>query len=299
MKFYKFLITLPLICIALSFLQKKGLEEIIIQGAQVEKLADGFQFTEGPAADSKGNVYFTDQPNDRIMVWSLSGELSTFMQPCGRSNGLSFDKDGNLWACADQKNELWCIAPDKSVTVIPSKYQEKPLNGPNDLWNSPDGGVYFTDPYYKRTWWDHETMPQACQAVYYLKPDHKSFIRVIDDLVQPNGIVGTPDGKSLFVADISGNKTWKYSINKDGSVGNKKLFCEMGSDGMTIDAMGNIYLTGTGVQVFDRNGVFIGNIPIPENWTANVCFGGEDMKSLFITASKSLYRIRTRVKGVY
>lgn len=299
MKFYKFLITLPLICIALSFLQKKGLEEIILQGAQVEKLADGFQFTEGPAADSKGNVYFTDQPNDRIMVWRLSGELSTFMQPCGRSNGLSFDKDGNLWACADQKNELWCIAPDKSVTVIPSKYQEKPLNGPNDLWNSPDGGVYFTDPYYKRTWWDHETMPQACQAVYYLKPDHKSFIRVIDDLVQPNGIVGTPDGKSLFVADISGNKTWKYSINKDGSVGNKKLFCEMGSDGMTIDVMGNIYLTGSGVQVFDRNGVFIGNIPIPENWTANVCFGGEDMKSLFITASKSLYRIRTKVKGVY
>jgi len=299
MKFYKFLITLPLICIALSFLQKKGLEEIILQGAQVEKLADGFQFTEGPAADSKGNVYFTDQPNDRIMVWRLSGELSTFMQPCGRSNGLSFDKDGNLWACADQKNELWCIAPDKSVTVIPSKYQEKPLNGPNDLWNSPDGGVYFTDPYYKRTWWDHETMPQACQAVYYLKPDHKSFIRVIDDLVQPNGIVGTPDGKSLFVADINGNKTWKYSINKDGSVGNKKLFCEMGSDGMTIDVMGNIYLTGSGVQVFDRNGVFIGNIPIPENWTANVCFGGEDMKSLFITASKSLYRIRTKVKGVY
>jgi gluconolactonase len=299
MKLNKLLITFPLACIALAFIQNKGLDEIIEPGTKVEKLADGFLFTEGPVADAKGNVYFTDQPNDRIMIWSLSGKLSTFMQPCGRSNGLSFDKDGNLWACADQKNELWCITPDRKITVIPSKYQEKPLNGPNDLWNTPEGGVFFTDPYYKRTWWDHDTMQQPYQAVYYLKPDHKTIIRVLDDLVQPNGIVGTPDGKTLFVADIAGNKTWKYSINKDGSLDNKKLFCDMGSDGMTIDVRGNIYLTGTGVSIFDSNGVFIGSIHVPENWTANVCFGGNDMKSLFITASKSLYRIRTIIKGAY
>jgi gluconolactonase len=299
MKMNNLLITLPLLYIGLAFVQKKGMDEIIKPGEKLEKLADGFLFTEGPAADAKGNVYFTDQPNDRIMIWSLSGKLSTFMQPCGRSNGLSFDKDGNLWACADQKNELWCIAADKKVTVIPSKYQDKPLNGPNDLWNTPNGGVYFTDPYYKRTWWDHDTMPQNCQAVYYLAPDHKTITRLIDDLVQPNGIVGTPDGKSLFIADIAGKKTWKYSINNDGTLGNKKLFCEMGSDGMTIDVMGNMYLTGTGVSIFDKNGIFIGTIPVPENWTANVCFGGEDMKSLFITASKSIYRIRTLIKGAY
>jgi len=299
MKFNKFILVIPFASITLALIQNKTLDEIIEPGTKVEKMADGFLFTEGPAADAKGNVYFTDQPNDRIMIWSLSSKLSTFMQPCGRSNGLSFDKDGNLWACADQKNELWCITPDRKITVIPSKYQEKPLNGPNDLWNTPYGGVYFTDPYYKRTWWDHDTMQQPYQAVYYLKPDHKTIIRVIDDLVQPNGIVGTPDGKTLFVADIAGNKTWKYSINKDGSLGNKKLFCDMGSDGMTIDVMGNIYLTGTGVSIFDRNGVFIGSIPVPENWTANVCFGGNDMKSLFITASKGLYRIRTNIKGAY
>jgi gluconolactonase len=299
MKLNKLLITFPLACIALGFIQKGGMDEIIKPGDKLEKLADGFLFTEGPAADAKGNVYFTDQPNDRIMIWSLSGKLSTFMQPCGRSNGLSFDKDGNLWSCADQKNELWCIAPDKKVTIIPSKYKDKPLNGPNDLWNAPDGGIYFTDPYYKRTWWDHDIMPQDCQGVYYLAPDLKTITRVIDDLDTPNGIVGTPDGKSLFVADIRGNKTWKYSINKDGSLGNKKLFCEMGSDGMTIDVMGNIYLTGTGVSVFDINGFFIGTIQVPENWTANVCFGGNDMKSLYITASKSIYRIRTLIKGAY
>jgi gluconolactonase len=299
MKLNKFLFTMFLLCYGLAFGQKKSLDGIIQPGNKVEKLADGFLFTEGPASDAKGNVFFTDQPNDRIMEWDISGKLSTFMQPCGHSNGMSFDKDGNLWACADQNNELWCISPDRKVTVIPSKYKDKPLNGPNDLWNTPDGGVYFTDPFYKRTWWDHDSMPQDCQAVYYLAPDHKTIKRVADNLEVPNGIVGTPDGKFLFVADIRGNKTWKYSINKDGSLGGKNLFCNMGSDGMTIDVKGNIYLTGTGVQIFDKEGIFIGSIAVPESWTANVCFGGNDMKNLFITASKGFYRIRTLIKGAY
>jgi gluconolactonase len=298
MKLNKFLILIPLTLMGFSFPQTNGLDKIIRPGTKVEKLAGGFLFTEGPAADSKGNIYFTDQPNNRIMVWSVTGKLSTFMQPAGRSNGLYFDNKGNLWACADEKNALWCISPERKVTVIPSSFQNKPLNGPNDLWIAPDGGVYFTDPFYKRTWWDHDTMPQSIQAVYYLSPEHKTITRVIEDLLQPNGIIGNAETKTLFVADISANKTWKYSINKDGSLSNKKLFCEKGSDGMTMDVMGNIYLTGTGVSVFDKNGNFLGTIPVPETWTANVCFGGKDMKSLYITASKSIYRIRTLIKGV-
>jgi gluconolactonase len=140
-------------------------------------------------------------------------------------------------------------------------------------------------------------MPQEKQCVYYLKPDHKTIIKVAEDLQQPNGIVGTPDGRMLFVADIRGNKTWSYSINSDGTLSDKKLFCEMGSDGMTIDSTGNLYLTGKGVTVFDKTGKKLGNIPVPENWTANICFGDRNMKSLFITASKGLYRIRLKVKG--
>jgi gluconolactonase len=297
MKQIKLSLVFLLLFIGYSCTPKKGLDLIITHGDKVEKLADGFLFTEGPASDGNGNIYFTDQPNDRIMLWSASGNLSVFLQPAGRSNGLSFDNNGNLWACADEKNELWCIGPDKKISIIPSVYQGKVLNGPNDLWNTSDGGVYFTDPFYKRTWWDHETMPQPCQAVYFLAPDHKTITRVIDDLKQPNGIVGTPDGKALFIADIQGNKTFKYKINKDGSLTDKRLFCPMGSDGMTIDLKGNIYLTGTGVSVFDREGIFLGTIPVPEKWTANVCFGGKDMKTLFITASKSLYCIRTLIKG--
>lgn len=288
---------IPLAALGFAFMQKTDPKDLIQTGTKLEKLADGFLFTEGPTADKKGNVYFTDQPNDRIMVWNTSGELSTFMQPSGRSNGLAFDKNDDLWSCADQNNELWIISKDKNVTVIPSKYQGKVLNGPNDLWVSSNGTVFFTDPFYKRTWWDHSDKPQDIQGVYRLDPDHKTITRIAEDLIQPNGIVGTPDGKTLFVADIGANKTWKYTINKDGNLSNKILFCEMGSDGMTIDSKGNIYLTGKGVTIFNPNGKKIQNIEVPEGWTANVCFGGNDFKSLFITASKGLYRVRLKVKG--
>ena len=277
--------------------QDDGMRNIIRPGAKLEKLADGFLFTEGPTADTKGNVYFTDQPNDRIMAWNTKTGLSVFMQPAGRANGMSFDSEGNLWACADNKDELWKITPVKSVEVVVTNYNGNLLNGPNDLWIRPDGGIYFTDPFYQRTWWDHDKMPQDKQCVYYLEPGHKTVIRVADDLVQPNGIVGTPDGKTLFIADIRGNKTWSYSINPDGLLSGKKLFCEMGSDGMTIDSEGNLYLSGTGVTVFDKTGTRVGNIPVPESWTANVCFGDKDFKSLYITASKGLYRIKLKVKG--
>lgn len=297
MKFTNFFISLPLLWVGLAFFQENDLSNILESGAKLEKLAGDFKFTEGPSADSEGNIYFTDQPNNRIMIWSVSGELLTFMQPSGRSNGLAFDKDGFLWSCADEKNELWKISPDKKITIIPSKFEEKVLNGPNDLWVHKSGAVYFTDPFYKRDWWDHSERPQEKQCVYFLSADYKKIVKIADDLVQPNGIVGTPDGKKLFVADIKANKTWSYTINKDGSLNNKTLFCELGSDGMTIDTKGNIYLTGKGVTVFDKTGKQIGNIPVPESWTANVCFGGPDMKTLFITASKGLYSIRVKVKG--
>jgi gluconolactonase len=142
-------------------------------------------------------------------------------------------------------------------------------------------------------------MQQDGQHVYYLSPDQKNLIRVATDLVQPNGIIGTPDGKLLYVADIGAGKTYRYKINPDGSLSEKTLFCSMGSDGMTIDSDGRIYLTGKGVTVFSPEGRQIDQIPIPENWTANVTFGGPDRDTLFITASDSLYAVKTRVKGVY
>ena len=175
---------------------------ILAPGANLEKLADGFAFTEGPASDAQGNIYFTDQPNDRILKWSIEGKLSTFLQPCGRSNGLCFDKQGNLWACADAKNEMWRIDPADKATVVIKDYQGKLLNGPNDVWVAPDGGIYFTDPYYPRPYWNRGPKEIEIEGVYYLAPDCRKLVRVVEDQKQPNGIIGTPDGKILYVADI-------------------------------------------------------------------------------------------------
>ncbi len=270
---------------------------IIAAGATLQKLAGGFAFTEGPACDGKGNVFFTDQPNDRILEWSIDGKLSTYMQPCGRANGLSFDYEGFLWACADEKNELWRINPAGKATVVVKDYQGKLLNGPNDVWIRPSGGLYFTDPYYKRPYWKRGPK-EMDECVYYLAPDYKTLTRVIDDMKQPNGIIGTPNGKWLYVSDIGGGKTYRYRIQRDGSLQEKTLFCELGSDGMTIDSKGNVYLTGKGVTVFDPTGKKIEHIEVAENWTGNVCFGGKDRKTLFITASKGLYALRMKVHGV-
>ena len=219
------------------------------------------------------------------------------MEPCGRSNGLCFDKDGKLWACADEKNELWRIdMKSKEKIVVAKDFGGKLLNGPNDVWVDDKGGAYFTDPFYKRPYWKRGPKEQDKQALYYVTPAGK-LTRVDDDYGQPNGLVGTPDGKTLYVADIGKNKTYAYDIESGGTLKNRRLFCELGSDGMTLDADGNVYLTGRGVIVFDKTGKKLTTIEVPEPWTANVCFGGKDMKSLFITASKGLYSVRMRVKG--
>ncbi len=280
----------------LATTQKPALS-VIAPEARLEKLAGGFEFTEGPTSDRDGNVFFTDQPNDRIMRWSVEGKLTTFLQPAGRANGMYFDAKGHLLACADEKTELWSIGPDGTHTVLAREFGGKPLNGPNDVWERPDGGVYFTDPFYKRDWWKYSTRPQDSEQVYFLSTDYQTLSRVTTDLVKPNGIIGTPDGKTLFVADIGANKTFAFDVRPDGHLANKRLRCELGSDGMTLDVEGNLYLTGKGVTVCDRDGVQAEHIDVPEPWTANVCFGGKDRRTLFITASKGLYAIRMRVEG--
>lgn len=271
---------------------------VIEPGAKLEKLAGDFSFTEGPTCDASGNVFFTDQPNDRILKWSVEDKkLSTFKQPAGRANGMYFDAKGNLIACADEKTALWSITPDGKETVIVHEFNGKKLDGPNDVWVCPDGGMYLTDPFYARPWWDYKDRPQDVEAVYYLSPDRKTFKRVISDYQKPNGIIGTPNGKTLFVADIQGHKTFGYDIQADGSLSNKRLAATAGSDGMTIDTEGNLYLTGGGgVRVFNKAGNDIGLIAVPQT-PANVCFGGKDKKTLFICARTGFYSIRTKYAG--
>ncbi|MHC4570851.1 MAG: SMP-30/gluconolactonase/LRE family protein [Planctomycetota bacterium] len=279
---------------------------VVAQGAKVEKLAGGFTFTEGPAADLKGNIFFTDIPNNRIHKWSLDGKLSTFRENSGGANGLFFDKNGNLLVCEGGRRRLVSIDAQGKVIVLTDKYDNKRLNSPNDLWLDPKGGIYFTDPRYGRS----DDLEQDGEHVYYLSPNRKKLIRVIDDMVKPNGIIGTPDGKVLYVTDHGGDKTFVYTINTDGTLSNKKLFAPESSDGMTIDCEGNIYLTSmpsrtlssydtttNPVSVYNSAGKKIETIEIPER-PANVCFGGKDKKTLFITAQTSLYSVRMQVKGL-
>ncbi len=274
---------------------------IIAPGSTLEKLAGEYAFTEGPAADPDGNVFFTDQPNDRIVKWrAADGTVEDWLKPAGRANGLYFDSAGNLLACADEKNELWSIAPDKRVTVLLKDFDGKLLNGPNDVWIRPDGGRYFTDPLYARNYWTRDkAMQQDGQHVYFLAKGASTPVRVTTDLRQPNGLIGTPDGGTLYVADIGARKTYAYDVQPDGSLKDKRLFCELGSDGMTLDAEGNVYLTGRGVTVFDKSGKQIEQIAVPEGWTANVTFGGLDRKLLFITASKGIYGLKMKVAGAH
>ncbi len=290
---------LALVAVVLAYpAAARAQSPVVAPGATVQKLAGDFAFTEGPTCDEGGNLYFTDQPNDRILKWSADGTLSTFMQPAGRANGMYFDGKGNLVACADEKTALWSIAKDGTVSVLLSEYDGKRLNGPNDVWVRPDGALYFTDPFYKRPWWNYDAMPQDGQHVYFVSPDRKRLVRVASDLQQPNGIIGTPDGKTLYVADIRGRKTWRYDVSADGTLSNKTLAAEQGSDGMTIDSEGNIYLTGNGVLVFDKAGKQVDHIQVPgEKWTANVSFCGKDRRTLFITASTGLYAVKMRVRS--
>jgi len=273
-------------------------DSLVAPGATLRLISSQFSFTEGASVDRRGNVFFTDQPNNKIWEYDEQGQLRLWLDGAGRSNGTYFDRKGNLVTCADDKGELWCISPDKKVTILMKDYGGHQLNGPNDCWIDKKGGIYFTDPYYQRPYWTRTKPDIEGMKVYYLPKGKDQAVIVAEDLVRPNGIVGTPDGKYLYVADIEDRKTYKYRINKDGSLTDKQVFAEMGSDGITQDARGNLYLTGNGVTVFNPAGEKIAHIAVGAKSTSNLCFGGRNRKELFITAVESVYVLPMRVKGV-
>lgn len=275
----------------------KKQSSIIAEGAKPQLISNKYSFTEGPSVDKKGNVFFSDQPNDKIYKWNAAtGEVTVFLEGTGRSNGMIFDKKGNLVTCADEHNQIWSISPKKKVKVLLKDINGLHINGPNDLWIDKKGGIYITDPYYQRPYWTRKAPEIKGQNVYYI-PKNKAAVTVVEDMMQPNGIIGTPDGKYLYIADIRGNKTYKYSIAADGTLKDKTLYLSKGSDGMTIDNMGNIYITGRGITVYNPEGQQIEFIDITGDRTTNVTFGGKDRNILFITATRSVYTLQMKVKG--
>jgi gluconolactonase len=292
---------------------------------KLDTLATGFSFTEGPAVDKHGNIFFTDQPNDKIYKWSVSAKsVSTFLTGTGRSNGMAFDKNGYLITCADMHGEIWKIAPNGSHTVLINNYNGKLLNGPNDVWINPkNGGMYITDPIFPRPYWDasdprnqgwppthSEQAPTGKGGyVYYLAPGAHALVRVTTEAMGwdadgwPNGVVGTPDGKKLYVnkwaPDINTAGTWVFDINPNGTLSNMRKFVDMGGDGMSMDEKGNIYISNSyGVTAFNKHGERIFNVPTGGGATNNV-FGGPNNKTLFITGPVDmLTSLKMNVEGV-
>jgi len=268
-----------------------GAGGIVAPGAKVVQLAKGFQFTEGPAVDRKGNVFFSDVRASRTYKWSPDGKVSLFRENTGGANGLAFDKAGNLLACEGAGGRIVSVDPAGKVTVVAGGYGGKPFNRPNDLWIDPKGGVYFSDPLYGRG-----SKRQDGEHVYYVTPDRKKVVRVIADMVRPNGLAGTADGKTLYVADAGARKTYRYAVNADGTLRDKKLLVAEGSDGMKLDRKGNVYLTAGAVLVYNPAGKQIAKIAVPLRPT-NLCFAGPDKRMLFITARSAIYAVQTTVGG--
>lgn len=280
------LVILIAILVSGVYSQEQPDDTTVFFESDIQKLVGGFQFTEGPAADKEGNVFFTDIPKNRIHKWSIDGKLSTFMENSDGANGLFFDKNGDLIACIGGTGKLVSIDPLGQITVLVDTYKGKPFNSLNDLWIDPRGGIYFTDPRYG----NRDNLPQDGEHVYYISADRKRVVRIVNDMVRPNGLIGTPDGKTLYIADPGANKTYAYQVNPDGSLSDKKLFTAQGSDGMTLDENGNVYLTAEAVNIYAPSGKKLKTIEVPER-PSNVCFGGKDKKTLFITARTSLYSI--------
>ncbi|PST82087.1 gluconolactonase [Pedobacter yulinensis] len=292
-----FVACLALSCSTTAFSRQQHSNDPVRPGESLKLVSRKFAFTEGPAMNRKGEIFFTDQPNNTIWKYGLDSTLSLFMDKAGRANGLFFDRKGNLIACADENNELWSIAPDKRVTVLLNNDEGRRFNGPNDVWVDPQGGIWFTDPYYQRDYWTRQAPELKHQGLYFLARGSRQARLVDTAFTKLNGLIGTPDGKMLYVTDLGGGKTYCYDIAAPGALRNRRLFAAKGCDGMTLDNRGNLYLSGKGVTIYDKSGTLLRHIDVPEDWTANLCFGGKDKDLLFITAKQAVYTLKMRVKA--
>jgi gluconolactonase len=282
-----------IVLLTLSLALTAQASELVADNAKLTKIADGFKFTEGGARDSEGNVFFTDIPNNRIHKWdAATNKVSTYFEDSGGANGCWVVGEGQLFVCQGANRAIAVITTSGKLKVVVDEYARKKLNSPNDLWRDKRGGIYFTDPRYGT---NRNDMEQDGEHVYYLSP-RLQVIRVTDDLVRPNGVVGSLDGSRLYISDHGDGKTYSYEIKSNGTLKDKKLLIEEGSDGVTIDQHGNIYLTNEAVRVFKPDGSFIEEIAIPKK-PSNVCFGGVDGKTLFITARDAVYSLEMKVEG--
>ncbi len=280
-------------------------EQIVTKESKLEKIATGFVFTEGPVWDAKIKcLFFSDIPANIMRKWSSTKGIEIYRQPSGKSNGLTIDKQGRLIACEHANRRVSRTEKDGTVITIADKYEGKKLNSPNDVVVKSDGSIYFTDPPYGLTaeFGNLGEQELPFQGVYRLSTDGKLTL-LIDDFDKPNGLAFSPDESLLYIDDTDRAHVRVFNVNADGTISNGRVFAELKGeepgavDGMKIDSEGNVYVTGPGgIHIFDPSGEKLGRIDVPEV-AANLAWG-DDWKTLYITASTSLYRIKLGIKGI-
>lgn len=265
---------------------------LIKPGAELKKVAEGFTFTEGPAADAEGNVYFTDIPNQQIFKWTWKDDaVAVYRENTGEANGLIFDAEGRMVVCEMGNKRITRDDMSGNISVIADSWNDGHPNMPNDLWIDAGGGIYFSD------FSGPGSSTDSGLQVYYISPVGRNVTRVTDDLTAPNGLIGTPDGKILYVTDPGVGKTFSYHINPDASLSGEALFCSQATDGMAMDEKGNLYFSGDeSVSIFSSDGKKIDEITMPER-SANLTFAGPERKTLFITAMTSVYTLEMSIRG--
>ena len=267
----------------------------------IQKAHTGFTFTEGPAQDADGNIYFSDIPDQKIYKTGVGARLGVFREKSNFANGLMVNAKGEVVACEMSGAIVVLSADGKDRRVLTEKYEGNRFNAPNDLVLDKAGGVYFTDPEFRAP----KPLPQGKTCVYYIDAAGK-VTRIIDDLPNPNGIRLSPDEKTLYVFPSGQKQMMSYPVEGAGKLGKGKVFCELeqvkaggngGGDGGTVDVKGNVYIAaGTGLQVFDSTGKMLGTIKFPEQ-PSNATFAGKDMKTLVVTARTSVYTCPMEVAG--
>jgi gluconolactonase len=248
-----------------------------------EVIADNLLFAEGPAF-LNGNLYISDIQANKIYAWNEKTGLQVFMENSGGANGLYFDSHGNLIVCQGTARRIVSVNSGREITVITDKFGNATYNEPNDLWISTTGNIYFTDPVFSGT------LSQPGENVYCVLAATGNVIKIISDLVKPNGIIGNTSGTVLYVADYGDSKIYSYSIQTDGTVTGKTLFAAIKADGLCIDNDGNIYAAGETLLVFNPQGKLIKSIPVPGTIT-NVCITETGVKTAFITTHNAVYRL--------
>jgi gluconolactonase len=282
-------------------------DQILTPESRLEKIAGGFGFTEGPVWDlDDGALYFSDIPANRIHRWTPAAGAVVFREPSGHSNGLTHDLQGRLLACEHGSRRVSRTGPDGSPVTLVDCHETRRLNSPNDIVVRSDGSIFFTDPPYGLRQENGAIVGQEIpfQGVYRLSPGGQALALLVDDFDRPNGLAFSPDERRLYIDDTNRMHIRVFDVSPAGDLSNGRVFAEMQPDrpgvpdGMKVDREGNVYCTGPGgVLVYDPQGSFLGRIEMPEV-TANLAFGEADWRSLFLTASTSVYRVRVGIAGI-